>query len=62
MAAIEPYYCPEGDGGNHNLTNQDEQAILNATLGGMAVRGTALGMEDDSHVSIGYRDADVAGS
>jgi hypothetical protein len=58
----DAYYCPEGPGGNSVITNQDEAMILAATIGGVPVRGTALGMEDDSHVTTGYRDADVAGS
>jgi hypothetical protein len=55
-------YCPEGDGGNSTITNQDEQLILNATVAAVAIQNTALGTEDDSHVVIGFRDADVAGS
>lgn len=62
MAAAEPYYCPEGDGGNSTIINQDEQMILNATVNGVQIRNTGLGTEDDSHVTIGYRDGDVAGS
>lgn len=55
-------YCPEGDGGNSTITNQDEQLILNATLSAVAIQNTALGSEDDSHVVLGFRDGDVAGS
>lgn len=55
-------YCPEGDGGNSTITNQDEQLILNATLSAVAIQNTALGTEDDSHVVLGFRDGDVAGS
>jgi hypothetical protein len=54
--------CPTGNGGNSTITNQDEQLILNATVAAVPVRGTALGTEDDSHVSLGYHDGDVAGS
>ncbi|MFF4019993.1 hypothetical protein [Streptomyces sp. NPDC001843] len=54
--------CPTGDGGNSNITNQDECLILAATIAAVPIQNTALGTEDDSHVSIGYRDADVAGS
>jgi hypothetical protein len=54
--------CPTGDGGNKNLVNQDEQLILNATVSGVPIKNTALGAEDDSHVVIGFRDGDVAGS
>jgi hypothetical protein len=60
MAAVDR--CPTGDGGNKNLVNQDEQLILNATVAAVPVQNTALGTEDDSHVVIGFRDADVAGS
>lgn len=55
-------YCPEGSGGNITIINQDEQLILNATLAAVPIRNTALGTEDDSHVVLGFRDADVAGS
>jgi hypothetical protein len=58
----DAYYCPEGPGGNSNITNQDEAMILAATLGGVPIRTVPLGMEDDSHVTTGYHDADVAGS
>lgn len=37
--AAENDRCPEGDGGNHQLTNQDEAQILTATTQGLAVRG-----------------------
>lgn len=30
--------CPVGPGGNSNLTNQDEQMILDRTTQGLAVR------------------------
>lgn len=55
-------YCPEGPGGNSTITNQDEQLILNATVAAVAIQNTALGTEDDSHVTTGYHDGDVAGS
>jgi hypothetical protein len=55
-------YCPEGDGGNRNVANQDEQAILTATVAAVPIQNTALGSEDDSHVTTGYSDGDVAGS
>lgn len=55
-------YCPEGDGGNTTIINQDEQLILTATVSAVPIRNTALGTEDDSHVVLGFRDADVAGS
>lgn len=55
-------YCPEGNGGNSTITNQDEQMILNATVSTVPIQNTELGTEDDSHVTIGYHDADVAGS
>lgn len=55
-------YCPEGDGGNSTLTNQDEQLILNATVAAVPIQNTALGREDDSHVVNGFHDADVARS
>jgi hypothetical protein len=55
-------YCPEGNGGNSQITNQDEQLILNATVAAVAIQNTPLDTEDDSHVSIGYHDGDVAGS
>lgn len=55
-------YCPEGDGGNSQITNQDEQAILTATVAAVSIQNTALGTEDDSHVTSGYHDGDVAGS
>jgi hypothetical protein len=54
--------CPTSDGGNSTITNQNEQAILNATVAAVAIQNTALGSEDDSHVVIGFRDGDVAGS
>lgn len=54
--------CPTGDGGNNTITNQDEAMILAATIAATPVELTALGSEDDSHVSTGYRDGDVAGS
>lgn len=57
-----PGYCPTGDGGNSTITNQDEQLILNATVAAVPIQNTALGSEDDSHVVIGFRDGDVAGS
>jgi hypothetical protein len=57
-----PNCCPTGDGGNSTITNQDEQLILNATVAAVAIQNTALGSEDDSHVVIGFRDGDVAGS
>lgn len=60
MTAPDP--CPTGDGGNSTITNQDEQAILNATVSAVPIQNTALGSEDDSHVVIGFRDGDVAGS
>lgn len=57
-------YCPEGDGGNSQVTNQDEQLILNATVAAVPVQGTALGAEDDSHLQGQYKvmAGDVAGS
>lgn len=60
MAAMNP--CPTGDGGNRELINLNEQLVLDATVAAVAVRGTALGGEDDSHVSPSHRDGDVAGS
>lgn len=54
--------CPVGPGGNQNIVNQDECLIIEATVAAVPIQNTALGTEDDSHVSIGYRDADVAGS
>lgn len=54
--------CPVGPGGNLTLVNQDEAAILAATMATVAVELTALGTEDDSHVTPGWRDGDVAGS
>ncbi|MEV7814260.1 hypothetical protein AB0P05_26575 [Streptomyces flaveolus] len=53
-------YCPEGPGGDSTLVNQDEAAILAASLV-MPVELTALGMEDDSHVQSSHTDGDVAG-
>lgn len=32
LAEERPAICPEGDGGNKQLVNQDEQAILNRTI------------------------------
>lgn len=58
----EPYVCPTTDGGNSQLVNGDECQILNATIAAVPIENTALGSEDDSHVVIGYRDGDVAGS
>lgn len=55
-------YCPEGNGGNSTLANQDEAQILAATIAAVPTQGTALGSEDDSHVSPSHRDGDVAGS
>lgn len=55
-------YCPEGDGGNSTVTNQDEQMILNATVSAVAIQNTSLGTEDDSYVTPGFGDGDVAGS
>lgn len=55
-------FCPEGDGGNRNIVNQDECEILDRQIAGIAIRNTALGTEDDSHVTTGYQDGDVAGS
>lgn len=57
-------YCPEGDGGNSQVTNQNEQLILNATVAAVAIQGTALGTEDDSHLQGQYKvmAGDVAGS
>jgi hypothetical protein len=60
VTAADP--CPTGDGGNSTITNQNEQAILNTTVTAVPVQNTALGTEDDSHVSIGYKDADVVES
>ncbi|MFF6988354.1 hypothetical protein [Streptomyces sp. NPDC010273] len=60
MAATDR--CPTTDGGNHQLVNGDERAILDATIAAVPIRNTALGSEDDSHVVIGYRDGNVAGS
>ncbi len=60
MAAVDR--CPTGDGGSSTITNQDERAILDATIAAVPVRNTPLGIEDDSHVVIGYRDGEVAGS
>ena len=54
--------CPTGPAGNKNLVNQDECEILDATIAAVPIQNTALGTEDDSHVVIGYRDGDVAGS
>lgn len=62
MAATEPYYCPEGDGGNRQVVNQDECAILDKTISGVPTQTTPLGREDDSHVDPAFRSADVAGS
>jgi hypothetical protein len=36
--------CPEGDGGNSTITNQDEQLILNRTTQGLQTR--AEGMQE----------------
>lgn len=36
--------CPEGDGGDSTITNQDEQMILDRTTQGLAVR--AEGMQE----------------
>jgi hypothetical protein len=57
-------YCPEGNGGNSQITNQDEQLILSATVTAVPVKGTALGTEDDSHLQGQYKAmaGDVAGS
>jgi hypothetical protein len=55
-------YCPEGDGGHRQIVNQDECEILQSQLAAVPVQNTPLGREDDSHVAIGYRDADIAGS
>jgi hypothetical protein len=57
-------YCPEGDGGNSTVTNQDEAVILAATVAAVPVQGTALGTEDDSHLQGQYKvmAGDVAGS
>lgn len=55
-------YCPEGPGGNSVITNQDEGLILAAFVAATPVELTALGTEDDSHVSPSHRDGDVAGS
>jgi hypothetical protein len=54
--------CPTADGGNHNITNQDEAMILAAAIGSVPIRTVPLGMEDDSHVSPSHRDGSVAGS
>jgi len=54
--------CPVGDGGNTTIVNQDEAMILAQTIGSVPIRTVPLGTEDDSHVVIGFRDADVAGS
>ncbi|MEW2498374.1 hypothetical protein AB0942_33305 [Streptomyces nodosus] len=55
-------HCPTGPGGNLTIVNQDQQNILDATVAAVPVRGTALGVEDDSHVSPLFRGGDVAGS
>jgi hypothetical protein len=54
--------CPEGPAGNHTLVNQDERAILQAQIAAVTTERTALSDEDDSHVTPGFRDGDVAGS
>lgn len=56
--------CPTGDGGNSNITNQNERMILDATVASVPVKGTALGIEDDSHLEGQYKvmAGDVAGS
>jgi hypothetical protein len=40
----EPHYCPEGDGGDAVLINQDESVILESTTQGLMVR--AEGMQE----------------
>lgn len=53
---------PVGPGGNSQITNQDEKTIMAAFMATIPVRSGPLSMEDDSHVTEGYHDADVAGS
>lgn len=64
MTDTMPTPCPTGDGGNHNLTNQDEQLILNMTFAAIGMREAPDPMyqENDSFVTGVYRDGDVAGS
>jgi hypothetical protein len=35
---MDSEHCPEGPGGNHTLTNQDEAEILVRTTQGLSVR------------------------
>jgi hypothetical protein len=60
----DAYYCPEGDGGNSTITNQDEAMILAQTIGSMPIRGVDVYTEDDSHLQGQYKimASDVAGS
>lgn len=57
----QPEYVT-GDGGNANLTNQDEKLILDRCFNGVPAVTTPLGVEDDSHCVGVFRRADVAGS
>jgi len=59
-----PTPCPTGDGGNKNLVNQDEQLILDKTFAAITMGSApdSMYVEDDSHVTGVYREADVAGS
>lgn len=38
MAEYNDKICPEGDGGNRQLVNQDERMILDSTTQGLATR------------------------
>lgn len=59
-----PTPCGTGPGGNQMLVNQDESEIFEATMMAVGVGPApdAMYVEDDSHVTGVYREADVAGS
>lgn len=60
--AMNDACCPVGPGGNMTLVNQDEAMILAATIAATPMELSALGTEDDSHVTPSFRDGDVMGS
>ena len=50
------------DGGNRNLVNGDEKAVLDRCMSSVPIVAAPGGMEDDSHCVGVFRRADVAGS
>lgn len=53
---------PTADGGNANLTNQNEAEILARCVSSVPVTAAPGGTEDDSYCQGVFRRADVAGS